>query len=119
MSRSQGPLSLTVALVLVAAAGCGGKLQCEVTVENKSDTPCSFFVTLGEKSNIDVKVEDIGKGDEATLLVADSDTVVQSVRVMQGDKEQTLEPKEALPVGKRCAIVVDEDGKVDISIEES
>lgn len=103
--------------VLLALPGCGSsKQQWEITVENKSDVPCSFFITstiAGGSSN--AKVEDVAKGKPITLIVGDNKTVVQSVRVVRGKDDQTLNPNIDLPVGKRYAIVVGADGKVEAS----
>jgi hypothetical protein len=106
------------ALVLVALPGCNSsQRQWEITVENKSDVPCSFFITLGADSG-NVKVEDVAKGKTLSLIVGDKKTVVDSVRVVRGKDEQTLTPKVELPVGNRYSIVVGADGKVEGSVSD-
>lgn len=105
--------------VLLVVQGCSSNpRQWEVTVENKSDVPCSCFVTLGEDGNSKAKVEDVAKGKAVSLIAGDSPTVVQSIKVVRGKDEQTLAPKAELPVGKRYAIVVTADGKVETSVSD-
>lgn len=100
-------------------SGCSSShRQWEITVENKSDVPCSVFITstiAGGSST--AKVEDVAKGKSLTLIVGDNKTTVQSVRVVRGKDEhskdeKTLNPNVELPVGKRFAIVVNADGNV-------
>jgi hypothetical protein len=108
-----------ITAIALALSGCGNRpLQWEVTAENKSDVPCSFFVTLGPDGTSDAKVEGVTKGEAVSLIVGDSKTVVQSVKVVHGRDEQTLTPKAELPVGKRYAIVVGADGQVETSVSD-
>jgi hypothetical protein len=119
MLRSSCLKVAALVLVVLALPGCGGNpRQWEVTVENKSEVPCSFFVTLGADSNSNAKVEDVAKGKAVSLIVGDSKTVVQSVKVVRGEDEQTFTPKTELAVGKRYTIVVGADGKVDTSVSD-
>lgn len=118
MYRSLSQVFSVTTLFLVALTGCSSnKQQWEVTVENKSDLPCSFFITLRPRGG-DVKVEAVEKGKTHSLIVGDSKTVVESVKVVRGKDEQTLTPKAELPIGKRYAIVVEADGKVAASISD-
>ncbi len=119
MLRSQYLLpAVCAAMLLLAFAGCGSsQRQWEITVENKADAPCSFFIELGTDGNSSsVKVENVAKGKPITLIVGSSKTIVQSVRVVRDKGEETLKPKVELPVGKRYAISVGADGKVTASI---
>ena len=93
-----------------------GQQQWEVTVENKSDRPCSFFVSLGTNGDNNVKVEHVAQGESISLITGISNTVVRTVKVVRGDDEQTLAPNMALPVGKKYAIKVEADGKLDASV---
>jgi hypothetical protein len=107
------------ASILLALPGCsGGKQQWEITVENKSDEPCSFFVIASADGNLKANVEKIAKGQAVSLTTGYGDTVVQSVKVVRGKDEQTVTPKADLPAGKRYAIVVTADGKVETSIAD-
>ena len=85
---------------------------------NKSDVPCSFFVALGADGGSKAKVEEVSKGESISLIVGDSNTVVQSVMVVRDKDDQTQTPKAELPVGKRYAIVVNADGKVETSVSD-
>ena len=77
---------------------------------------CSFFIELGTDGNSSsVKVENVAKGKPITLIVGSSKTIVQSVRVVTDKAEETLKPKVELPVGKRYAISVGAEGKVEAS----
>ncbi|OAI48222.1 hypothetical protein AYO44_07625 [Planctomycetaceae bacterium SCGC AG-212-F19] len=122
MPRFTTPKLILVTTVLLSFSGCSSsQRQWEITVENKSDVPCSFFITstiAGGSSN--AKVEDVAKGKPTTLIVGDTKTTVQSVRVVRGKDEhskdeQTFNPNVELPVGKRFAIVVNADGQVETS----
>jgi len=107
------PLALSTAALLFFSGCSSSQKQWEITVETKSDTPCSFFVTMtGSGGGSNAKVEDVAKGKPISLIVGDNKTTVQSVRVVRGKDEQTLTPNVELAVGKRYAIVVDADGKV-------
>src|SRR5262249_29649393 len=122
MPRSTCLMPVLFTTVLLFCSGCGSsQRQWEITVENKSDVPCSFFVTMtvpGGSSN--AKVEDVAKGKQFTLIVGETKTTVQSVRVVRGKAEnskdeETLKPNVEVPVGKRYAIVANADGKVETS----
>jgi hypothetical protein len=111
-------LSVSTPLAL-ALPGCGSSpRQWEVTVENQSDGPCSFFVILGADGNSHAQVEGVAPGESVSLIVGDGKTWVQSVKVVRGTDEQMLAPKAELPVGKRYAIVVNADGKLETSISD-
>jgi hypothetical protein len=117
MSRSVSRSFAVSAVFLVALPGCSrSPRQWEITVENRSDRPCSFFVTLGAGGNSGAKVEDVAKGKALTLIVGDTRTVVQTVRVVCGKDEQSLTPNVELPVAKRYVIVVGAGGKVETSV---
>lgn len=125
MLRSVG-LMVVVFATGLALAGCGGPLQWEVTAENQSDGPCSFFVTLGSDGNghanveseSHANVENVGQGETLALISGNTNTVVKSVKVMRGDEEQSLTPNTELPIGKRFAIVVRPDGRVETSVSD-
>lgn len=109
-------LFLGVSAAFLVLQGCNRtQQQWEITVENKSDVPSSFFITLGAGSG-NVKIEDVDKGKVHSLIVGDRNTVVESIRVVRGKDEQNLNPKAELPVGKRYAIVVGTNGKVEGSV---
>ena len=119
MLRTVSPFLVFSISLLLALPGCGsGRAQWEVTVENKGDVPCSFFVTLGADGNSNAKVEGVAKGKATTLIVGDVKTVVQSIKVVREKAEQSLTPKVELPVGERYAIVVGVDGKVETSVSD-
>ncbi|MDZ4685033.1 MAG: hypothetical protein SH850_08075 [Planctomycetaceae bacterium] len=95
--------------LLMAAAGCGSnRRQWEITVENKSSSPCSFFITLAGNSG--EKVDDVAQGKPIALIAGVQPTVVETVRIVCGSDEQTLTPNVGLPIGKRYAVVVAVDG---------
>lgn len=113
MPRSTCRMLLCTAALLFISGCSSGQKQWEITVENKSDVPCSVFVTMaGGGGSSNAKVEDVPKGKPVSIIVGYSKTTVQSVRVVRGKDEQTLTPNVELPVGKRYAIVVEADGKV-------
>lgn len=119
MLRSVSQMLAISTLLALALPGCGSGLrQWEVTAENKSDQPCSFFVTLGADGSSNANVEDVAKGKAVSLIAGDSKTVVQSVKVVRGKDEQTLTPNAELSVGKRYAVVVSADGKVETSVSD-
>jgi hypothetical protein len=110
-------------LPFLSAIGMSGLPGCdrsgpawEVTVENKTDVPCSFFITLGPDGGTKAHVDGITKGKPATLIAGSTDTVVQTVKVVRAADEQALTPNTALPVGKRYSIVLAADGKVEASV---
>lgn len=110
---------LIVVLMSLALTGCGGtSAEWLVTAENQSDVPCSFFITLGSNAKTETNVENVEKGKTLPLIAGDTKTVVQSVKVVRGDKEETLTPKTELPIGKRFAIIVKADGKVETSVTD-
>jgi hypothetical protein len=118
MLRSACLVPALPVLVLMTLPGCGrSQRQWEVTVENQAEAPCSFFVTLGADGG-GAQVEDVAKGEAITLIVGNTPTVVQTVRVVRGREEQTLSPKVELPVGKRYAVVVGADGTVKASASD-
>jgi hypothetical protein len=106
-----------LAVAMSGVAGCdrGGGSRWEVSVENKSEIPCSCFVTLGGDGSSKANADAIPKGKPVTLIAGSTDTVVQTVRVVRGTDEQLLTPNTPLPVGKRYLIVVGADGKVQAS----
>ena len=119
MSRSACVLFAFSMPLLLALPGCGnGRHPWEITLENRSDVPCSVFVTLGADGNSNAKVENFEKGKTIILISGNSSTIVQSIKVVRGKDEQTLTPKARLEVFKRYAIVVGADGKVETSISD-
>lgn len=119
MSRSHHLLPAVCIAMSLAFAGCGsGQRQWEITYENKSDVPCSFFITLGADGSGSAKVEKVAKGKPTTLIVGSSKTIVQSVRVVTDKGEETLSLKIELPVGKRFAVSVGADGKATAFISD-
>lgn len=119
MLRSACLILVVSTLQALVLLGCSSsQRQWEITVENKSDVPCSFFVTLGADGGSKSKVEDVSKGEAISLIVGDSNTVVQSVIVVRDKDDKTQIPKAELPVGKRYAIVVNADGKVETSVSD-
>jgi hypothetical protein len=106
-------------LFLLLMLGCSsGQQQWEVSAENKSDAPCSFFVTLGPNGGSTANVENVKKGEVIPLIAGNLDTVVQTVKVVRGTEEQSLTPKINLPTGRRYAIVLDAQGKLSGSMME-
>ena len=120
MLRSHCQLPTVCIAMFLALAGCGsGRHQWEITVENKADAPCSFFIELGTDGNSSsVKVENVAKGKPSTLIVGSSKSIVQSVRVVRDKGEETLSLKIELPVGKRFAVSVGADGKATAFISD-
>jgi hypothetical protein len=116
MQQSTRPI--LVLWTVVFLSGCSSShRQWEITVENKSDVPCSFFITMGD-GHSKAEVEDVAKGKVVSLIVGDAKTTVQSVRVVRGKDEKTLNPNIDIPAGKRYAIVVNADGKVETAIAD-
>lgn len=111
-------------LLLASIAGCGGSgRQWEVSVRNDSGVPASFFVTFdggttfaGGTSQADVA--NVAKGPPISAIVGNANTIVQTVRVVRGKDEQTLNPNMPLAAGNRCLIIVDADGKIDLSFAD-
>jgi hypothetical protein len=102
-------------IILATWSGCNSnKHQWEITVENKSDVPCSLFIELSPTGGL--KVEDVKKGKNHSLIAGANKTVVETVRVVRAKDEQILNPNLELPVGKRYAVVVTADGKVETSV---
>jgi len=93
-----------------------GPQEWEIIVANNSELPCSIFVTLGADANYNAKVENVAKEESIVLVSGISDTVVRTVKVVRGQDEQTLAPNMVLPVGKRYAIMVGTDGKLEASV---
>ncbi|HEY3325376.1 MAG TPA: hypothetical protein VGP72_33295 [Planctomycetota bacterium] len=109
--RYSGLLAGLSVLGLCVLLGCGGGAQWKVSVENKNAEPCSVAVTLGADSNSNANVE-AKPGTSLTLIVGNSDTVVQTIKVTRGADVRTLTPKTPLAVGKECWIVISPDGTV-------
>ena len=107
-------LSLVASLSL-ASAGCMSERKWEITVENKSESPCSVFFTLGDGSST-ASMEDVAKGRTVPLIVGSNNTTVRTVKIVRGDDEQTLQPNAELLPDKRYALVVDAEGKVQATI---
>ncbi len=107
--------AVTFSLFLVVP-GCTGQREWEVTVENKGDVPCSFFVTMRADGSSKANVADVGKGKALKLIGGGGETVIKTVKVIRGKDEQVLTPDAKLVDGKRYAIVVDADGKVVTSV---
>jgi hypothetical protein len=100
-------------------SGCGiSPAQWEVTVENRSSAPCSVLVTLGKDANSTAEVNALPAGSAATLIAGNIPTVVQNIKVVSGEDQQTLSPRADLPVGKRFAIVIAPSGKVETIVSE-
>ena len=106
--------------LLLAIPGCGTNSQWTLTFENQNSIACSVFITLGadQANSSTVSVADVAKGKPITLIAGGRDTVVQTVKVVRGDDEQNLTPKAALAVGKKVAIVVRDDGKMEAAITD-
>jgi hypothetical protein len=109
--------AFSVPLFLVVS-GCSGQREWEVTVENKSEVPCSFFVTMRADGSSKANVDDVAKGKTITLIGGSGETIIKTVKVVRGKDEQVLTPDTKLVDGKRYAIVVDADGKVATSVLE-
>jgi hypothetical protein len=115
---------LAGALLLVAgewlafgpARPVAGPQQWEITVENRSDLPCSFYVALDTDDSRAMKVEGVTKGERISLVAGISQTVVRTIKVVRGNEEQTLAANMALSVGERYAIIVASDGKLEASV---
>lgn len=117
MLRSNSLIFAIFTMALVAFAGCGSNPQWEITRENRSNTPCSFFVVTDGGAT--AKVENVAKGKAVTLTSGVTKSVViDSVRVVHGEDEHTLAPNLTLPAGNKYAIVVTEDGKVETHVSD-
>jgi hypothetical protein len=118
MLRSLWLLACVSVIGLVAVAGCkpAAPPQWEIAVENKSDVPCSFFVTLRTDGSSKANADGITKGQPVTLIGGSGDTVINTIKVVRGTDETALTPNAALPAGKRYLIVVEADGKVETSL---
>jgi hypothetical protein len=105
-------------MLFLLVAGCGlPQRQWELSVKNDSPAPASFFVTLAAGAS-NAKIENVAAGSSVSILVGQTDTVLDSVRVLRGEDEKTLHPRLPLPVGRRCTISVAADGVVDVSIKD-
>jgi hypothetical protein len=118
MLRRFGLFIVITACLLVALPGCSGKREWEITVENKGDVPASVFVKMRADGSSNAKIDDLTKGKIVTLIAENGETIVHTVKVVRGKDEQTLKPNAKLPAGKRYAIVVGADGKVETSISD-
>ena len=107
-------LAITASL-FVLIPGCGSQEQWEITFENKSEVPCSIFVTMGDGSTT-ANVADVAKCEATSMIVGPGETIVLTVKVVRGEEEEVLTPNTKLIPGKRFAIVVEEDGKVVTSV---
>jgi hypothetical protein len=111
---------LAAGALLVTVSGCGGTghEMWEVTAENKADVPCSIFISLDDVNtdNSTASVSNLTKGNAHSLIVGDGKTVVRTVKVSRGKDEQVLNPDAEVPAGKRYAIVVGADGKVETTV---
>lgn len=108
-------IAVSVPLFLIVP-GCSGQREWEVTVENKGDVPCSFFVTMRADGSGKANVDDVAKGKAVKLIGGSGETIIKTVKVVRGKDEQVLTPDTKLVDGKRYAIVVDADGKVATSV---
>lgn len=113
-----GRFMVVTAFLVVALAGCTGKREWEITVENKGDVPASIHVTMRANGSSNAKIEDLTKGKTVTLIAESGETVVHTIKVVRGKDEQNLTPNVKLPAGKRYAIVVGSDGKVETSVSD-
>lgn len=104
---------------LLTVSGCSGTGQqmWEVTAENKGDVPCSIAITLDGNNTVNSKasVSDLTKGRAHSLIGGAGKTVVRTIKVTRGKAEQVLTPDAEILAGKRYAIVVGADGKVETS----
>lgn len=110
-------VQLVVLLCLLVASleGCdASRRKWEVSVRNDGAVPASFFLTLGGSSKADVA--NVAPGPALSLIVGESPSVLQAIRVVRGSDEQTITPNIPLPLGARCLIVVDANGKIDVSL---
>lgn len=109
-------LSLAAGITL---AGCGGGSQkWELSVENKSDAPCSFSVVFGPEGSAKAAIQDVAKGESHSLIEGDATTRVQSISVTSGKGKVDLTPDIELPVGNRCHIVYGADRKIQITLTD-
>ncbi len=116
MSRTLWLLSVVALGLLAAVPGCS-RQQWLITFENKSTVPCSLAITLEADGSRTASVADVTSGKVLTLIAGDRPTVVQTVKVVRDGEEQVLAPKTALPIGKKYAIVIGEDGKLAAAIK--
>jgi len=106
-----------IAFMILAIPGCSVK-DWVITVENKSDTPCSFFDTHETSGGSgEANLPDLIKGERITLLRGHRDVTINTMRVVQGDKEQIVESKTKLKHGDKLVIVLNADGKLETSVE--
>ncbi|MFO1042339.1 MAG: hypothetical protein U0941_11170 [Planctomycetaceae bacterium] len=116
MSRRLGFLFAFTVSVFMTVVGCSGQRGWEVTVENKGDVPCSFFVTMRKDGSSKANVDNVAKGKVITMIGGSGETMVHTVKVLRGKEEQVLTPDAKLIGGKRYAIVVDAVGKLATSV---
>lgn len=96
---------------------CAGTKSEAGTLENSAMRPCSFFFSL-DVGRTSAKVADVAQGKPIILIMGDQPTVVATVRIISGSDEQNLIPNVRLPIGKRYAVVVGEDGKARGSVSD-
>jgi hypothetical protein len=101
-------------LVVFLAAGCS-RPEWEVTVENKSDVPCSVVVSMRGGSS-SASVDDLEKGKAIAIVGGAGATIINTVKVTRGKDEKLLTPDAKLAAGQRYAIVVTADGNVETAI---
>jgi hypothetical protein len=101
-----------VTWIIAAQTGCGsGSSTWTMSVENRGDVPCSVEILYGDNAERSARVDQLAKGKEQTLVGESVPTPIRRVKVTRGDDVQELKPDTSVPLGKRYAIVVGEDGK--------
>lgn len=110
---------LLIPLLCLAGCDSDSRSQWEVTVQNQCKTPCSFAVTFGADGASSANVDNLVAGKPTILIVGDLDTVVHTVKTtFEKDDVEELQPDLRLPVGKRCAIIVNDQGNVEVRVED-
>ena len=112
MGRVMGLLFVAVCL----GPGCGRQGEWEITVENKGVVPASILVTMGADGSGTAGVDELPEGKTIKVNAGRGETVVRTVKVVLGKNEQLHKLNDKLRGGKRYAIIITAEGKVETSI---
>jgi len=112
MGRVMGLLFVAVCL----GPGCGRQGEWEITVENRGVVPAYILVTTGAVGMYRGRVYDSPEGKTIKVSAGRGETVVRTVKVVLGKNEQLHKLNDKLRGGKRYAIIITAEGKVETSI---
>jgi hypothetical protein len=109
-------LSASLFIGILLSGSGDDRTKWEILLVNKGNVPCSVTMSFeASGSRGGVSVDGIPSGHTVPLVSGFGSTVVESVRINVGGKEQTVTPRLALPAGKRCRITVANDGSTAVT----